>query len=134
MSNSAEADQEAVKPDTASLKVLVIDDEKDLAEIAGALLDAYGIWNIVAHSSEQALAVLASGQQVDAIFSDILMPGMNGVQLATKVREAYPAVRIVLTSGYAPPGMFAGRGSQYQYIQKPYDMQTVIRMLLGSAN
>jgi CheY-like chemotaxis protein len=133
LTNPTGAGQKAGNASSEFLKVLVIDDERDLADITGALLDAHGISNVVAYSPGEGLKVLASELQINALFSDIMMPEMTGLQLALKVREAYPAVKIVLTSGFTPPGLLSGHGGLYQYIKKPYDILAVIRLLSGSA-
>lgn len=110
-------------------KVLVVDDEPDLAEFAAALLDAHGLEVVVAHSGHEAMQRLQDDDQIDAVFSDVMMPGMTGVQLADAVREMYPRVKIVLASGYALPELLAGRERPYLFAAKPYRIDTIIKLL-----
>jgi CheY-like chemotaxis protein len=110
-------------------KVLVVDDEPDLAEFAAALLGAHGLGVVVAHSGHEAMQRLQDDEEIDAVFSDVMMPGMTGVQLADAVREMYPRVKIVLASGYALPELLAGRERPYLFATKPYRIDTIIRLL-----
>jgi len=110
-------------------KVLVVDDEPDLADFAAALLDAHGLSVVVAHSGHEAMQRLQEDDEIDAVFSDVMMPGMTGVQLADAVREMYPRVKIVLASGYALPELLSGRERPYLFAAKPYRIDTIIRLL-----
>ena len=116
-------------------KVLVVDDERDLADLAGALLECQGLAAIVVYSASDAMDVLASHDDIDALFSDIMMPGMTGLQLADAVRARYPAMHIVLTSGYTAPALLAGQHGSYPFLAKPYSMDMVVQTLnAGSAS
>lgn len=109
-------------------KVLVVDDERDLADLAQALLDSTGLATRIAYSASEALQILASDPEIDAVFSDVMMPGMNGLQLAEAIHCLYPLVKVVLTSGYTVPALMAGHRS-HPYAAKPYRIETVLRLL-----
>ena len=110
-------------------KVLVVDDEADLADLAEALLGSRGLDVVVANSAMEALQVLARDGDIDAVFSDVMMPGMNGLQLADAVSEFYPRVKIVLTSGYTVPAMLEDRERRYLFTTKPYRIDTIMKLL-----
>lgn len=110
-------------------KVLVVDDEVDLADLAEALLGSEGLEVVVANSAIEALRLLAQHDDIDAVFSDIMMPEMTGLQLADAVSEMYPRVKIVLTSGYTLPALFADRQRQYLFTPKPYRLETIMKLL-----
>lgn len=110
-------------------KVLVVDDEEDLAIMAEALLISEGLDVVVVHSALDALRILEKDKDIDAIFSDVMMPGMTGLQLADAVREMYPRVKIVLTSGYTLPALLANRQTHYLFAPKPYRIDTVMKLL-----
>lgn len=112
-------------------KVLVVDDERDLAELAAALLSSHGLAVAVAYSVAEALQVLENDRAIDALFSDVMMPGMTGLQLAELVRERYPATRIVLTSGYINPALLAKQDIVHAFVPKPYRIETVLDLLRG---
>lgn len=110
-------------------KVLVVDDEEDLADLAEALLRSRGLEVVVAYSAMDALRLLGSESDIDAVFSDVMMPGMNGLQLADAVAEFYPRVKIVLTSGFTVPEMMVDRARSYLFTTKPYRLDTIMQLL-----
>lgn len=111
-------------------RVLVVDDEHDLADLAEALLCSCGFEVIVAYCAADALQVLASDPHIDAVFSDIMMPGMTGLQLGEAIRLLYPSVKIVLTSGFTLPGLMAKHVPPFPFVAKPYRIETVLELLL----
>lgn len=68
-------------------RVLVVDDNVDLANIAEMLLNAHGLEAIVAHSGDEALDVLAAHPEINAVVADVVMPGMNGIDLADEISQ-----------------------------------------------
>lgn len=110
-------------------KILVVDDEADLAHLAEVLLSSRGLDVLVANSAMEALQILARHGDIDAIFSDVMMPGMNGLQLADAVAEFYPRVKILLTSGYTVPSMLQDRERNYLFTSKPYRLDTIMKLL-----
>ncbi|WP_229451982.1 response regulator [Massilia niastensis] len=124
------ADKDAVETSGAALrKVLVVDDEPDLADLAAALLCGNGVEAMVAYSGPDALRALEGDREIDAVFSDVMMPGMTGLQLAECIRERYPWVKVILTSGYTIPSLLAGARQPYLFTSKPYSIETIIRLL-----
>lgn len=110
-------------------KVLVVDDEADVADLAEMLLSAHGIDAMVAYSAAAALDMLATHPDIDAVISDVMMPGMNGLELAERISRGYPAVKIILASGYMAPSMFNGQQLKQLFIAKPYRIDQLIRLL-----
>lgn len=109
--------------------VLVVDDEPDLADLAEALLCVHGLEVRVAYSASDALRILESDPEIDAVFSDVMMPGMTGLQLAEAIRHLYPSVKIVLTSGFTAPALMAGVDRPLLFASKPYAIETILRLL-----
>jgi two-component system OmpR family response regulator len=125
----APGQEEAPAPGGLVRKVLVVDDEADLADLAEALLRSRGLDVVVANSAMEALELLARDGDIDAVFSDVMMPGMNGLQLADAVSGFYPRVKIVLTSGYTVPAMLKDRERRYLFASKPYRLDTIMKLL-----
>lgn len=121
--------EEAPADEWVLRKLLVVDDERDLADLAEVLLHSSGLDVRVAYSGLEALRILESDPEIDALFSDIMMPEMTGLQLANAVSVLYPRVRIVLTSGFTPPSVMSERQRPYHYVPKPYSMDTVLKLL-----
>ena len=79
--------------------ILVVDDDDQLRNLAKEILSSCGYHIITAINGEDALNILAK-MSVDLVFSDIIMPKMDGFQLAAEVTARYPDIKIQLTSGF----------------------------------
>lgn len=123
--------EEAARAAGPVRKVLVVDDEADLADLAEALLSSRGLEVVVANSAMDALRILEQDEDIDAVFSDVMMPGMNGLQLADAISEFFPRIKIVLTSGFTVPSMLADRERVYRFTTKPYRIDTIMTLLRG---
>lgn len=97
--------------------------------MAEALLGAHGLEVVVAYSASETLRLLESDKEIDAVFSDVVMPGMTGLQLADAVSEMYPKLKLVLACGYTMPALPAARERRYLFTSKPYRIDTVLQLL-----
>lgn len=115
--------------DGPSLRILVVEDNAAVGDFAMSALADLGHAIVFARDAEEALAILA--REVDAfdvMFSDVVMPGMNGVALAQYVRRDFPAMRVLLTSGYSD--VISKDGAQgFALLHKPYSMAELARAL-----
>lgn len=103
-------------------KVLIVDDEDVLLEMIAALIEELGYDPLVATDGRQALELLHQiGEPPALILSDVMMPRMNGVELARAVRgdARYQHVPIVLMSAAGPPS--SGHPAEL-FVHKPFDM------------
>ena len=109
--------------------VLVVEDNQEVGQFSTELLKDLGYVVKWAVNAREALAILAEDELAfDLVFSDVIMPGMNGVELATVIRERYPGLPVVLTSGYSSVlAENAHRG--FELIQKPYSVEALSRSL-----
>ncbi|MCD2317586.1 CHASE3 domain-containing protein [Sphingomonas sp. IC-11] len=80
--------------------ILVVEDEERVRHMSVDALRSLGYTVVQASDGEQALAVLAIQPRVDLLFTDIVMPGMNGRQLADAAREQRPDLKVLFTTGY----------------------------------
>lgn len=97
--DSTEAPPELVLNLRGSETILVVDDETALREFTSTLLTTYGYTVFSAENGERALEILKD-EHIDLLFSDVIMPGMNGYQLASTTQELYPEIKIQLASGF----------------------------------
>lgn len=105
----------------ASGRVLIVDDDVEVADLAGQLLEGCGYTVTLVHRAKAALELLKAGEPVDLVFSDVIMPGgMNGVQLAEEVRRRFPKLPILLATGYSE-ALTQATGKDLPIITKPYD-------------
>ena len=122
-SRGANAAETKVNGATALGRVLVVEDDTLVAELAAGMLQELGYEAIVAHSAKEALDRLAGGEKPRLIFSDIVMPGgITGIELARKVRNRFPELPILLTTGYSE--QVAGTHG-FPVLQKPYELDTL---------
>nr|WP_249139787.1 PAS domain S-box protein [Bradyrhizobium japonicum] len=110
-------------------RVLVVEDNDDVGQFSTELLEDLGYVVRRVADANAALAILGENEfAVDLVFSDVIMPGMNGVELAGIIRERYPGLPVVLTSGYSNVlAESAHRG--FELIQKPYSVESLSRIL-----
>ena len=110
-------------------KVLIVEDDTLVAELAAGMLDELGFETVVAHSAKEALDRLTGGEKPKLIFSDIVMPGgISGIELARKVRDRFPELPILLTTGYSE--QVAGTHG-FPVLQKPYELELARRAHLA---
>ncbi|MFL6850449.1 MAG: PAS domain S-box protein [Sphingomicrobium sp.] len=108
-------------------RVLIVEDDTFVAELAAGMLQELGFESTIAHSAKEALERLAVGETPKVIFSDIVMPGgISGIELARKVRERFPELPILLTTGYSEQ---VGGSHGFPVLQKPYEMGALANAL-----
>jgi CheY-like chemotaxis protein len=101
--------------------VLVVDDDPDVLELAVSVIETAGHSVLSAASGPEALALLEGPAQVDLLFTDIVMPGMNGFALAQRARQIRPALRVLYTSGHLKNVPLTERdGAPGRLVPKPW--------------
>jgi PAS domain S-box-containing protein len=107
--------------DASGRVVLVVEDNREAGDFAAALLEELGFRALRAGTVAEALDVLAGGERVDAVFSDVMMPGgQTGLDLALRLRAERPGVAVVLTSGYSARLAEGGAPEGVEVLGKPY--------------
>jgi PAS domain S-box-containing protein len=116
-------------------KALVVDDQEDVLNMACELFRTLGYEVLSASNGIDALDILRRTPDLDVLFSDVVMPGMNGIELASKARALAPRMKIILVSGYAAPALVDGGSNldEFDFITKPYTMSQILRQLRESA-
>jgi PAS domain S-box-containing protein len=104
-------------------RVLIVEDDELVAELAAGMLSELGFESTVAHSAKEALEQMASGDRPKLIFTDIIMPGgISGLELARKLRSRFPELPILLTTGYSEE---VGSAHGFPVLQKPYEIESL---------
>ncbi|HEY2248738.1 MAG TPA: PAS domain-containing protein [Bradyrhizobium sp.] len=110
-------------------RVLVVEDNDEVGQFSTELLEDLGYSVKRVANANAALAILAEDEfATDLVFSDVIMPGMNGVELAGLIRERFPGLPVVLTSGYSDV-LAANAHHGLELIQKPYSVESLSRIL-----
>ena len=117
--------------DSVLEKVLVVDDQPDVLEIAAEVFKTLGYEVLVANSAREALEIIENSHVIDVLFTDVMMPGMNGIELGHKAKALMPGIKILLTSGFTPPVLkerYSGLES-FSLVSKPYRVAEIAKKL-----
>ena len=122
-SRGATAAESRINAATALGRVLIVEDDTLVAELAAGMVSELGFEPVVAHSAKEALDRLTSGEKPKLIFTDIVMPGgISGIELARKVRDRFPELPVLLTTGYSEQ---VGGTHGFPVLQKPYELDSL---------
>ena len=104
--------------------VLVVEDETLIRELVAEELEVAGYTVVIANDADQAIAILEARQDIHLVFTDVNMPGsMDGLKLAGAVRDRWPPVHIIITSGKIRPMEIPANAL---FIPKPYVSENVV--------
>jgi PAS domain S-box-containing protein len=119
----------SVSPAGVGQRVLLVEDNVEVGHFATQILQDLGFETTWAANAEEALDTLGpTGAAFDAVFSDVMMPGIGGIELAKMLRVRMPDLPVVLTSGYSD--VLAREGTHgFELLQKPYSIEQVSRVL-----
>jgi two-component system cell cycle sensor histidine kinase/response regulator CckA len=81
--------------------VLLVEDEPMVRSVAERALTRHGYHVITADNGEEALEIIAQGEPIDLLISDVVMPGMDGPTMVREARQSRPELKILFMSGYA---------------------------------
>jgi len=105
--------------------VLVVDDEHALLQFVSMVLQQSGYSVLTASNGVEGLMVYSSYHaKVDLVLTDVQMPGMNGVEMAKRLRSLNPEIRILLMSGYVPDDVEVPQG--LRLLNKPFRPHTLM--------
>jgi PAS domain S-box-containing protein len=127
VSRGADAAETRARTGAPLGRALIVEDDAFIAELAAGMLGELGFECTITHSATEALEKLAGGDKPTLIFSDIIMPGgISGIELVQKVRDRFPELPVLLTTGYSQE--VAGSHG-FPVLQKPYEMEALASAL-----
>lgn len=110
----------ATSGDELTGRLLYVEDNVQIAEITCLMMEDMGLEIVQAASAEEALRLAGEGDlKFDMVLTDVVMPGLSGVQLARRLNRRWPDLPIVLVSGFSEE-LAAGYGAQYELLRKPF--------------
>src|SRR4051794_13542228 len=111
--------------------ILLVDDEPTVLKLCNQILNLGGYKVLQATGGEEAFRLLRGAAVPDLALLDVIMPGMNGIELARRLQETYPTIKIVLMSGYGPREVsrVVGAENPYRIIWKPFKSQSLLQMI-----
>jgi DNA-binding NtrC family response regulator len=110
--------------------ILIVDDEPIIRELLVDFLKFHGFRTRDAENGIAALKVLNNDPNIAIVFSDVLMPGMNGFELCSKSKVAKPDVPFVIVSGNC--SLYKSRTNETQadaYVEKPFDYEEILHLV-----
>ncbi|HST37752.1 MAG TPA: ATP-binding protein [Allosphingosinicella sp.] len=122
-------ESEALQEELPQRRILVVEDNLTVGEFAKALLAELGQQVSWAGDAPSAIAMIEGNpEEYDLVFSDVVMPGTNGIELAQMIRARWPELPVVLTSGYSH--VLAEQGSHgFELLRKPYSIDGLAGIL-----
>ena len=124
-------------PIKGSGTILLVDDEEMIVDVGQAMLKSLGYHVIAARGGQEALEAMANtGNIIDLVILDLIMPGMDGATTFDRIQKIQPGMPVLLSSGYAINSQadeIMRRGCS-GFIQKPYNIQELsskVRLVLG---
>ncbi len=111
--------------------ILVVEDDPLVRSYVNTQLESLGYKTLSAANGAEALAIADNGAAFDLLFTDVIMPGLNGRQLAAEMAQRRPALKVLFTSGYTENAIIHhGRlDSGVLLLAKPYRKLDLARML-----
>jgi DNA-binding NtrC family response regulator len=111
-----------------SATILIVDDDPIILDVLEELIPIYGYKPVIASSARTALDKAHELEKVDLLITDVIMPGMNGVDLAKQFSSLYPETRVLFMSAYSNTQMIHQIKShaEYSFIYKPFGTDAMI--------
>jgi two-component system cell cycle sensor histidine kinase/response regulator CckA len=107
--------------------ILLAEDEDGIRKLARFALEAQGYNVIEAEDAETALHLVNVNQTIDLLITDLIMPGLDGRELATRLRATHPCVGVVFISGYVPDAKRLEGLPGALFLPKPFNPGDLIR-------
>jgi len=109
-------------------RVLVVDDDSDGAEAAGKLLETFGCNVTLVGSAGEALERIEEGADVDLVFSDVVMPDIDGLEFAERLKQLRPGLPVIFATGYSS-AVEALTDCGTMALMKPYSAEVLERVI-----
>ncbi len=111
-------------------RILVVDDEEGVRKMIAVLLQKEGYQVSSAGGGEEALEVLGVGE-VDLVLCDVRMPGVDGLQVLSRIRSSFPEVMVIMMSAFGTVDLAveAMKKGAYDYISKPFKPDEILLTL-----
>jgi CheY-like chemotaxis protein len=112
--------------------ILVVEDEEMVRGLICEVLRREGYRVVACGDADEGIeASKRHGPGIDLLLTDVVMPGMNGPEMATRIQETLPQLRVVFMSGYSEQAL-ARQGqvdASFEYLQKPFTLKTLTQKL-----
>jgi len=109
------------------MKILVVDDEKNIRRTLTSILEDEGYKVISTENGEEALEILLN-EIIDLVFLDVKLPGMDGIEILKRVRKDYPNLDVIMISGHSTikTAVQAVKLGAYDFLEKPLSLHKIV--------
>ena len=109
-------------------RILLVEDNAEVQSVTVEMLAQLGYRVIGVDSADKAIELLSTRADIGLVISDIVMPGQfDGLALARRLREQYPDIPVLLTTGYAKAVL--GAFSEFPILRKPYQLPALAQVV-----
>lgn len=113
---------------------MVVEDDATLRDLMRRMLQKLDFEVLVASDADEALALAKANREgIDVIVTDVVMPGMDGFELAARLTAIHPAARVLFLTGYAEDSPFVrnGLGLGNAFLEKPFSQVALVDQIFG---
>ncbi len=109
-------------------RILIIDDDSMVRELLTLALEEEGFEILVASSGEEGIDIFRDDRDIDLVLTDLMMPGMSGIDVLDQVREIDPLTEVVVLTGFGVDeiALEAMKKGAYDYLQKPVNLRELL--------
>lgn len=109
-------------------KILVVEDDRDMADNCHKLFKRSGYDSVVTYSGKEALDVISKVRSIRIVLTDLKMPGMDGIELLKKIKDIKPEIEIIIMTGYGTikNAVEAIKIGATDYITKPFNKDELL--------
>ncbi len=109
----------------------MVNDEEDLLPMFVRMLEDAGLRVVTAADAERALQLVEKQPDIQLLFTDVMLPGMNGVELAMALRKRIPGIKVILTTGFgeATPESLGQEPKSIHLLAKPFTREDLLAQL-----
>ncbi|MBW2466698.1 MAG: response regulator [Deltaproteobacteria bacterium] len=117
--------------DQEPASILIVDDEPSILKMLEGEISYHGYKTIAAPHAKAACQLAEKQPKIDLLITDIIMPGMNGIDLAREITSLHPDIRIVFMSGHYNPSVFEKSlpEKNYDFMVKPFGLDTLMNTI-----
>ncbi|MFA5859421.1 MAG: response regulator [Elusimicrobiota bacterium] len=112
--------------------ILLVDDDVEFREEFKYFLEGYNV--IEASSGKEAISILKKPNEIDLVILDVMMPGLNGIEVLKEIKQLEPGVGVIIITGYSSKdkAVEALRGKADDYLEKPVDPEKVQKIIAAA--
>ena len=109
--------------------ILLVEDDKYVRDLTQRLLESIGYSVLVCESAESALEMAPSLEKIDLLLTDIVLPGISGLEMARELEEIFPSLKVLFMSGFAgeAPEFLVQIQNKDHFLQKPFSRKLLFQ-------